>query len=95
MACPVVFNAVPGRQHALAQFWMRCGALANAKKRGAYAVLRQDGENLRGYLGIGAVINGDGHFSPLHCGSREAHQIGAEAGAAWPQSSNHEHQLTE
>ena len=94
MACTVVFNAVSRCHYAAAQFRVRRSALANTEKSSVNAVLREDRQNLRGDLWVRTVINGDGHFAPLYRSGRQAHEVGAQAGAAWPQARHHQHQLT-
>ena len=86
MTLAVIFDGMAGGDDLATKLGMGCGPLANAKEIRLYAMRGENGQDLRRYFRIGAVIERDGDLPALHCGLRQAHEIPPQQRAARPQA---------
>jgi hypothetical protein len=80
----VVFHRMAPAHDVATQLGVGGGAAADAEERGLCAAGVEQIEHGGGDIRIGAVVDGDGHFTPRYCGRWQPRQVGPEPLAARP-----------
>ncbi len=91
MVQAVVFHGVPAPRDLAYQRGVPRGARADAEERGLHPVLVQQVQHARRHLGIGPIVEAQGHAAL--CRWRERQQVRSQPGTARPQPGRRQQQV--